>query len=40
MFSFFGVMIGSNRRSGAILIITSDHGYLYLLVSQIIKIEV
>ena len=29
-------MIRSNRRLGAILIITPDHGHLYLLVPQII----
>ena len=34
MFSFFGVVIRSNRRSGGILIITPDCGHLYLLIFQ------
>ena len=36
MFSFFGVVIQSNRRLGAILIFTPYHGHVYLLVPLIV----
>ena len=36
MFSCFGVGIRSNRRLGAILIFTPDHGYTYLCVPGVV----
>ena len=36
MFSHLSVLIRSNRRSGAILIITPDHGYVYLFVPEVV----